>query len=540
LSPSRRFPSSSFDRLLLAVPGCQVLDVSSFRVLADVARATAGAFPDKPAFVMAQRSISFAGVNVRMNRLANGLAARGLRPGDRVAVLSRNRPEFVEVCGASKGGFAVLPLNWRLTQDELQYPLTDGQPKAVIADSEFAPRLEALRPALPFVGHYICFDQPPAGWESYEALLAAASPSEPSVDVAPADLLCLMYTSGTTGRPKGVELTHGGLIRNAQTTANALLSLKEDDIVLVVMPLFHVGGMWYHAFPAYARGCTSIVLPEFTPAGVLSAIERYGITVAHLVPTMISALVNDPALAKADLSSLRLMYYAGSSISEELLRKAMAALPGCGFVQSYGSTEGGVITALSEDDHRDALARPDRARRLLTSGRALQCEVKVIDAAPDGIGEIVVRGDRTMQGYWRNPAATEQAFASGWFRTGDLGRVDTEGYVTIADRKHDMIVSGGENVYPREVEDALARDPDILEVAVFGLPDPHWVEKVTAAVVLRPGSSATETDLLQRVRAKLAGYKCPKQIFLRDGLPKNGAGKILRGELKRIYGAGLQ
>jgi acyl-CoA synthetase (AMP-forming)/AMP-acid ligase II len=523
--------------LLLAVPECQVLDVSSFRVLADVARATAGALLHKPAFVTAQKSVTFGDVNVRMNRLANGLAARGLRPGDRVAVLSRNRPEFVEVCGASKGGLAVLPLNWRLSQDELQYPLTDGEPRAVIADSEFAPQLEALRPALPFVGHYVCFDQPPAGWESYEALLAAASPSEPAADVTPLDLLCLMYTSGTTGRPKGVELTHGGLIRNVQTAATALLSLTEDDVVLAVMPFFHVGGMWYHAFPAYARGCTSIVQSEFTPAGVMSAIERHGITVAHLVPTMISALVNDPGLAKANLSSLRLMYYAGSSISEELLRKAMAALPRCGFVQSYGSTEGGVITALTEDDHRDALAQPHHARRLLSSGRAVGCDVKVMDVSPDGIGEIAVRSDRTMLRYWRNPAATEQAFTSGWFRTGDLGVVDKVGYVTIADRKNDMIVSGGENVYPREVEDALARDPDILEVAVFGVPDPHWVEKVTAAVVLRPGSSAAETELLRRVRARLAGYKCPKQIFLRDGLPKNGAGKILRSELKRIYGS---
>jgi long-chain acyl-CoA synthetase len=518
--------------------GGSPVELSSFQVFADVARGVAAAFPDKPAFVTDQASVTFADANARMNRLVHALAARGVMPGDRVAVLSRNRPEFVEAYGAAKGGFAVLPLNWRLSQEELLYPLTDGEPKVVIADGTFAPRLEALRTALPFVKHYLCFDQPPtSGWDSYETLLAGAPALEPSADVKPTDLLCLMYTSGTTGRPKGAELTHAGLIRNAQTAASALLGLREDDVALAAMPFFHVGGMWYHLFPAYARGCTSIIRAEFTPQGVLSAIEQQGVTFAHLVPTMISALINDPGLRQADLSSLRLVYYAASSISEDLLRQAMAAFPRCAFVQSYGSTEGGMITALTARDHRDALERPDGARLLLSTGKPLNCEVKVIDIAPDGIGEIAVRSDRTMARYWRNPAGTDQAFAGGWFLTGDLGFIDADGYLTIADRKNDMIVSGGENVYPREVEDALARDPDIMQAAVFGLPDPHWVERVAAAVVLRAGSSATAVDLLQRVRTRLAGYKCPKQIFLCEDLPKNGAGKIIRSELRRLYGS---
>jgi acyl-CoA synthetase (AMP-forming)/AMP-acid ligase II len=214
----------------------------------------------------------------------------------------------------------------------------------------------------------------------------------------------------------------------------------------------------------------------------------------------------------------------------------MAAFPRGTFAQGYGSTEAGMITALTGDDHRDAAAHEGPAYKLRTCGRPLGCEVQVLSPGPDGIGEIAVRSDRTMRGYWRNDDATMKAFAGEWFRTGDLGFIDADGYVTIADRKNDMIVSGGENVYPREVEDAFAGDPDVLEVAVFGLPDPHWIERITAAVVLRSGSSATEAELLARLRAKLAGYKCPKKIFLRDELPKNGAGKILRAELKRIYG----
>lgn len=512
------------------------MDPSSFQVFGDVARAAALALPGKAAFVTPQKTVTFFDVNSRMNRLVATLCARGLRRGDRVAILSRNRPEFVEAYGVSKGGLVALPLNWRLTPEELLFPLTDSEPKAIIADPASIKRIEALRPSLSFIEHFISFEQAPAGWESYEALIAGSHPSEPSADVKPADLACLMYTSGTTGRPKGVELTHHGLVRNAQVAATDLLGLAHDDIGLAVMPFFHVGGMWYHLFAAYIRGCTSIVQPEFSPAAVFSAIEQHKITFAHLVPTMISALVNDPGLANANLSSLRLMYYAGSSITEEALRSAIKAFPRCAFVQSYGSTEVGVVSALGDDDHRDALADRARSVRLMSSGRPLQCEVKVADAGKDGIGEICVRSERTMSRYWRNADATMQAFDSGWLRTGDLGTVDADGYVTISDRKNDMIVTGGENVYPREVEDALANDPDVLDVAVFGLPDPYWVEKVAAAVVLRPGAEVSADALLRRVRTRLAGYKCPKEIRFCESLPKNGAGKVLRRELRRAYG----
>jgi long-chain acyl-CoA synthetase len=505
------------------------MDVSSARVFADVVRAVAAAYPKKSALVSGERSITFGDINARMNRLANGLLARDLRPGDRIAILSRNRAEFIEAYGVAKGGLVALPLNWRLTQDELLYPLTDGEPKAIIAEPEFIQRIEALRPALSFVDCFLTFDQAPAGWQAYKDVLGGADTSEPLSTARPSDLLCLLYTSGTTGRPKGVKLTHGGLLRNARAAADTMLGLREDDVALAVMPLFHVGGMWYHQFPAFARGCTSIVLPEFSPAGVLTALERHGVTYAHLVPTMINALVHDPLIADANLSRMRRVYYAGSSIAPDLLRSVMAAFPHCTFMQGYGSTEGGMITALTGDDHRDALVAPEQAYKPRTCGRPLACEVKVLAPGADGIGEIAVRSDRTMRGYWRNPKATAEAFDGGWLRTGDLGLIDAGGYVTIADRKHDMIVSGGENVYPREVEDALAADPAVLEVAVFGVPHPHWVEQVTAAVVLRPGVAATADELLRRVRTRLAGYKCPKEIFLRDRLPKSGAGKGAQG-----------
>jgi acyl-CoA synthetase (AMP-forming)/AMP-acid ligase II len=343
-----------------------------------------------------------------------------------------------------------------------------------------------------------------------------------------------MYTSGTTGRPKGAMLTHQGLLRNGRMATDWLLGLAESDVALAVMPLFHVGGMWYYFFPAFAHGCTTVLLPEFSAGAVVDAVPKYGVTYAHLVPTMINALLAQPGMADADFSRFRVVFYAGSSMPLELLRRAMATLPHSAFLQSYGSTETGVITALTSRDHREAFNSADEAR-LRTCGTPLHCEIRILEADSNGIGEIAVRSDRIMAGYWKNPIATEAAMAGEWLRTGDLGSIDERGYLTIIDRKNDMIVSGGENIYPREVEDALYEDSAILEAAVFGVPDPHWVEQVAAAVVLVPGAKATAAELHERLRARLASYKCPKTIFFCDQLPKSGTGKILRKELTRRY-----
>jgi len=512
------------------------MDWASISVFGDAVCATAAAFPDKAALVSEGHSLTFNEINFRMNRLANGLAALGVHPGERVAVLSRNRPEAFESYGASKTGLIVLPLNWRLARDELLHPLTDGEPTVILADPELADLIDEMRPRLPFVRFYIRFGSSFSGWIGYEELLAQSSPAEPSALVVSGDLLCLMYTSGTTGKPKGAMLTHGGLIRNCRAAAEWMLGLRSSDVALAAMPLFHVGGMWYHLFPAYVSGCTTILASEFSPANILALMARHGVSYSHFVPTMIGALVNHPNVAKTDLSKLRMVYYAASTMPVELLRQAIATFPHCEFMQGYGSTEAGMVTALTAEDHRQAAASDSRKALLSSCGRPLHCEVDILDTDSTGIGEIAVRSDRTMAGYWRNPTATNAVMNGGWLRTGDLGTLDRNGYLTIADRKHDMIVSGGENIYPREVEDALSQDPCVLEAAVFGLPDPHWVEKVAAAVVLRPGYSSTPDEMQDRVRLRLAGYKCPKQIFVCDDLPKSGAGKVLKKQLRQIFG----
>ncbi len=495
---------------------------------------------DKPAFVMPDgRSRSFRALHERVVRLNNALRARGLTRGARVGILSRNRIEYVEGYGVAASGLIALPLNWRLSPRELQIVLEDARPAALIVEPAFMPVIDAMRESLGFVRHFIGLDAPQPQWDSYETLLAEADAKAAPVAVAGEDTACLLYTSGTTGAPKGAELTHRGLLLNCERAIRDMLGYTGHDVTLAPMPLFHVGGMWYHLFPSFAVGCTTIVMPQFDAQGVLELMARHGVTNTHLVPTMIHTLLEQRNLASFDLRRLRLILYAASSMPTETLKRATATFA-CDFMQSYGSTEAGMVTCLTPADHRRATATDGAL--LLSCGRPLP-DVQVRLAAPDdgeaGIGEILVRSRATMARYWNNPQATAQVMRDGWLHTGDLGRIDGEGYLSILDRKSDMIVSGGENVYPREVEEVLLADADVADGAVFDLPDPRWVQKVVAAVVLRP-SAASPEKILQRLRARLAGYKCPKQIFVTDALPKNAAGKVLRRALRERYAEAAQ
>jgi len=507
----------------------------ALNVIGDVYRRNVALHGDKPAFIMPDgRSRSFAEVCDRATRLGNALLARGLKHGDRVGILSRNRIEYIEAYGVSAAGLIALPLNWRLAPRELQLVLENAEPAALIIDPAFLPVVDELRAALPFVHCFLALDEAAAGYERYEDLVASGSPQPSGVAVSPDATACLLYTSGTTGAPKGAELTHRGLLFNCASAIAEMLQLTAADVTLAPMPFFHVGGMWYHLFPSFAAGCTTVIMPQFDPQGVLALMARHRVTNTHLVPTMIHALLEQPNIGEFDLSDLRFMYYAASSMPTETLKRATATFA-CDFAQGYGSTEGGMVTRLTPEDHRRA--RGGRDDLLLSCGRPL-ANVGMRIAPPgnsedDTVGEIMVRSPMTMARYWRNADATAATIQDGWLRTGDLGRIDDEGYLYILDRKSDMIVTGGENVYPREVEDIMLQDADILEVAVFDLPDARWVQKVVAAVV--PRGALDPDALLLRVRQKLAGYKCPKQIFVTDSLPKNAAGKVLRKVLRESY-----
>lgn len=513
----------------------------ALRTFGEVLRASASAWGSKAAFeTLGGRAVSFEQFNLRVNALNHAVAQLGVHKGARVALLSKNCPEYLEVYGLSKSGFIVVPLNWRLAADELVRLIGHSQAEVLVVDEAHWAMAATLRERLGTVKHFITLGTAREGWLSYEAMLANAPDSEPVEQAGPDDVLCLIYTSGTTGVPKGVAMTHAGAIGNGAAAAHEL-ALMPEDRTLAVMPLFHAGGMWYHLFPSFACGTTSLVLADFEPATILRELESRRISNVHLVPTMIAALLAQPLAAQADLSSLRVLFYAASSMPPELLRRAMQTFPKCGFVQGYGSTEAGAITILRAEDHQRALA-PQGEHLLGSCGRPYPGRsVRLVDAAdaevPQGtVGEVEVRSPDLMRGYWLDDLATVHVLHGGWLRTGDLGRFDTEGFLYIVDRKNDMVISGGENVFPTEVEAHLYRDPDVQEAAVFGIPDPVWVERVVAAVVLRHGSTVTAEELIGRLRAQLAAYKCPKELFVVEQLPKSAVGKVLRKDLRKRYG----
>jgi long-chain acyl-CoA synthetase len=510
------------------------------RTFGDVVRGHAEARSNKMAFESLHAAgTTFRELDRRINRLNHACLGLGLCKGDRAAILSRNRSEYVEVYGLAKTGVIVVPLNWRLAAAELLALLVHSAPRILFVDAQYRPLVESLRSELSFVETFVHLGDAPAGFVNYEALLAAgASDEEPKEGAQPNDPLCLLYTSGTTGAPKGVIVTHAAALGNCKSSAIGALKLSEADSAMAIMPLFHAGGMWYHLFPSFAVGCTTLILSEFEPGTVLRALAERGTSNVHLVPSMIGALLAHPDLKTFDLSGLRLLFYAASPIPEDMLRRALAALPGCDFIQCYGSTEAGVVTVLDADDHRRAAAG-DASKLLRSCGRPLpDCRLRIPDrqGGAAAIGEIEVASPNVMAGYWKNAAATKAAMDDEYLRTGDLGYQDADGYVYIIDRKNDLVITGGENVFPTEVEHELFADPDIVEAAVFGVPDSVWVEKLVAAVVLRSGARVTGETLIRRLKTKLAGYKCPKEIYIRDSLPKNAVGKVLRKELRREYG----
>ncbi len=491
------------------------------------------------AFIFGDQAFSFDAVNRRTNSLCHALAARGLVSGDRCAVLSFNRPEIFEVVGCSKAGLTPVPLNWRLTAEEQLNVLSDCRPRALIVSNDFVELIDGLRDRLNWVDTFIVLGPAAEGWLSYEDIVASGSseepPSQPGLGVA-----SITYTSGTTGRPKGAMLSHGGVIRNAASLVDEAGILQEGDVVVGVMPFFHVGGFWYYAFPAFALGCKLVILPSFDPDSFITTIAEHRASAVHIVPTMLNALIANKRLSEV-APHLRRIFYAGSPIPVPLLRQALTVLPVCDFIQGFGSTEGAGISFLSARDHRAALDGEISIDILASCGKPFLTTEITLELVSDPelsharIGEVCIRSPNIMLSYWDAPELTREVYRDGWLHTGDIGRFDEDGYLHLFERKNSMIVTGGENVYPFEVERVIMKQPDVVNVAVFGQPDPHWVERVIGAVVLKPGSPLTPQQIIAAARQELAGYKCPKEVIVVSAIPTNAAGKVQRSELKRLY-----
>jgi len=491
--------------------------------------------------VEGERRISWAQARASARRFAHALTAAGIAPGDRIAFLARNCLEYpLLYFGAFEAGAVPVTLNFRLALPEWRYILEDSGVRLVVAAAEFVAELDGLRGDVP-VERWVALGGARTGWQGFEDWIALASDSPCGHRPHPDDDLYQMYTSGTTGRPKGAVLTHRAIADHMHQVRLAM-PLFEGDRQLTVMPLFHAG-MAIGLYNAVAGGAELVIHEAFDPEAVVRAISEEGIAVASLVPAMIQACcVEVPDVADRSYDTLRLMVYGASAIAEPTLARALEIF-GCDFGQGYGMTEtASCVTFLLPEDHRRALdGRPDL---LLSAGRpVLGTQVRVVDEHDQAVktgelGEIVARGPQLMRGYWNRPEATAEALRGGWMHTGDAGSFDDEGYLYVRDRVKDMIVSGGENVYPREVEDVLFEHPAVADAAVIGVPDDRFGESVRAVVVLRAGAAATGEALMDFCRGRIADYKRPRSVVFTDVLPRNPSGKVLKRELREAAWAG--
>ena len=473
----------------------------------------------------------------RVARLAGALHACGVGEGDRVALLAMNgHHSFETYFAALWTGAIVAPFNHRLSPAELAQQVADAAPAVMIVDAELAPLAAGLRAAVPLLKAmlFVGDDSLPEGMIGYEAAVAGVAPIA-DAERGGDDVACLFYTGGTTGEAKGVMLTHANILANSVNFI-AGAGVDESIVHLHCGPLFHVAA-GVRLFSVTLLGGRHVMLPRFDARAALAAIADERVTLATFVPTMLRTLLDEPGMAGFDLSSLGIITYGAAAMPEATLRAVMERLPGVRFVQSYGMTETSpIVTMLGAGDHG---AQAAAAGRLRSAGRAaLLAEVAVVDPAdrPLGVGErgeIVARGPMVMAGYWQRPEASAEALRGGWMHTGDVGYLDADGYLYVVDRLKDVIISGGENVYSQEVENAIAAHPAVAQCAVFGRPDEHWGEAVHAVVVPREGATLTAEEVQAHCRAAIARFKCPRSVEIRSApLPLSGANKVLKTRLR--------
>lgn len=507
---------------------------------------SAARFPGRLAVAKGNKELDYRTTERRVRGLTNSLADLGVRKGDRVGLIQGNGTEYVESLFACfHGGLCAVPVNSRLHREEWSYIFDNAEAKAVIFTEEFLEDVRKAKERLSQIAHWVCIGKGThEGVLTYEDLVGAGSINHAGARVEPEDLAWLFYTSGTTGRPKGVMWSHRTVLRMTMNLlADVCPGLGPEDAALHAAPLSHASGTC--ALPNVARGAANVILdaPTFDPAHVLRTIQERKITNGFMAPTMIRVLLDYPLLDAHDLSSLRYVVYGGAPMYVEDLKEALQKI-GPVFVQIFGQGEAPMtITYLPREEHV-LDGDPEQLKRLGSAGVArTDVEVRVVGedgvSLPAGaVGEIVTRSDLVMAGYWKDPKATSEALRDGWLHTGDVGMLDDRGYLYILDRTKDMVISGGSNIYPREVEEVLLTHPAIGEVCVFGVPDPKWGEAVKAVVVLKSGKQANEKDVIDYCRERMASYKKPKTVDFVPTLPKSPYGKILKRELREPYWAG--
>ncbi|MDP1631167.1 MAG: long-chain-fatty-acid--CoA ligase [Caulobacter sp.] len=519
-----------------------MIDLADIQSVADVARVQARLRPDAEAVWFEGRVTTFGALDRESNRCANALLARGLKPGDRVGVLARNIDDFFVLwMGAVKARVTIAPVNWRLAPPEIAFILKDAGARLLVVGADFADEVDMIVSDLPDLEGLVQFEPGHDRWPDFRGWISAFPADDPNLPAQADDDVIQLYTSGTTGLPKGVQLTQANFLSLFEMALEAGWARYEPGKTnLVVMPLFHVAGT-NCGLLALLQGVRNILTREVNATEILDRLQDKQVAYAFLAPTIINMLLQTPGVETADFSRLERIFYGASPISEAVLRQAQARF-GCDFTQLYGLTETiGAATYLPPEDHT-----PERDK-LRSCGKPWPgFEVRVITPTgevgrPQEVGEIQIRARGVMKGYWNRAEATAEAICpQGWFSSGDAGYFDDEGYLYIYDRVKDMIVSGGENVYPAEVENALFSHPAVADAAVVGVPDDKWGEAVKGMVVLKAGATATPDEIIAHVRTRIAAFKTPKTIDFVDALPRNPSGKVLRRELRAPFWEGRE
>jgi acyl-CoA synthetase (AMP-forming)/AMP-acid ligase II len=510
-------------------------------LLHEVVSFAAAADASTTALVSGDRRWTFAELHDLVERLGSGLATV-VRPGERVAVVADNRPEYVAALYAVPRSGAILVMgNTRHTPRELASTLSSSTAAVVVATAEQLVRLATVADGLPHVRLWCCLDDvpdgaPPGTVHVRELLADTVTQPVPTDD---RDTAWLIHTSGTTGRPKGAMLTHRSLVAAVLNTTMAR-PVSGDDVYLFPFPLFHVAA--YNVVHHHLRRRPVVLLPRFEPVAAMTAIEAERVTSVSLAPTMVAMLLDHPERPRHDLGSLRQIGYGAAAMPLDLLRRTLAELPDVGLAQGYGMTElSGNAVFLGPDEHRRAAA--GEPELLAAAGRpAPLVELRIVDdddrsLPTGGVGEILVRGDQVCAGYWEDPVATDESRLDGWFRTGDVGRIDERGYLSVVDRKKDLIITGGENVSSREIEDVVSEHPAVDAVAAVGVPDERWGERVCVAVVWRDGAAIDDAELLAWTEGRMAGFKRPRLVVALDELPTNASGKVEKRRVREIVAA---
>ncbi|RJP17043.1 MAG: long-chain fatty acid--CoA ligase [Candidatus Abyssobacteria bacterium SURF_5] len=503
-------------------------------------------FPDKPAIIFNDKQTTYKEINERAARFGNALMSLGLKRRERVAVIMRNRTEFLEIIhGLIKAGITLVPVNWRLAPEEMRYVIDNSDASAVVVSSEFLEKLTPIMKQLPKVAatNYIHLGEDcPAGMHPYEQLLRKASAAEPGVENQPGDPLFIGYTSGTTGFPKGAITPHGDWDIK-MLSLFGLLRLDENAVQLLTMPLFHMNAINTSTVSHYG-GQTVVVMERFRPEEALRLIEKYKANFSSMVPTMYNRLKNMPpdVFEKYDTSAMKSLIQSSAPLPFSTKKWIVENFPSAGLHELYGGTEAGLVTYLPPEEQ---LARPGSVGRALPT-----IEIKLVD--DDGnevpVGQVGQFISRPREGatlgkvteYYKDEKSTKKSFKGGWFYSGDMARMDEDGFYYLVDRKFDMIISGGENIYPAEIEGILYRHPKVLEAAVIGVPDDEWGESVKAVIVLKEREKASAEEIISYCREHLAGYKVPRSVDFVDDLPKTDTGKILKKIIKEPYWKGRE